>query len=216
MNSRNRRARRGSALHEVSALLGVCAILTVLGVSEYRSARIGTSLARAQSDLRAMRHAIEGYTADNLRYPDHTWGTTVYPGWFDVDSFPAQTASITLTTPVAYLKELPRDPFGEVSVRGVHPLYRYVSLQTQRHIFEIGNPPIPGPPCFCLPPNLAAMSRFEFAFGDYFLFSAGPSGFTQADLNPRMIHYDPTNGTFSRGQLLLGQRAESYPYFIFP
>lgn len=97
-------------------------VLGLVIVSQYSRARTRTAISHVHDELRALATAIETYRADHGDYPamaksrDWTAGAYVLPPEVPVTrSFRMRhdTGLATLTTPVAYVSSYPVDPFRE-------------------------------------------------------------------------------------------------------
>lgn len=93
-------------LIELLVVVAIIAVLAAIGIPSFLEAQTRSKIARVKSDQRTLATAIEAYAADRNRYPPE-------------DNFfvPGQQAApelnmslIRLTTPVAYLSSLPKDP----------------------------------------------------------------------------------------------------------
>jgi hypothetical protein len=111
--------------------------------------------------------AVEAYHVDNNRYPANT-----------TDGFvPRQ-----LTTPIAFISQIPNDVFRTAEPGGPKPL-------SYDNVRENVDNNVPN-----WPPN--DLKRY----GDWRLYSLGPQR-----VNEPWIPYDPTNGTVSAGAILRTQ-----------
>ncbi len=88
-------------LVELLVVVAVIGVLTSIAVTNFSDAMVRSKIARVQADLKALSTSIEMYRMDN---------GTVLPanGAFD----PAYVERLRpLTTPIAYMAQLPTDPF---------------------------------------------------------------------------------------------------------
>ena len=98
------------SLIELLIVVAIIAILAAIAVPNFLEAQVRAKVARTKADMRALATALESYRVDYDDYP-----------WFP---FRAQNRAIdgannpflgltppTLTTPLAYITILPRDPF---------------------------------------------------------------------------------------------------------
>lgn len=166
--------RRGFTLVETLVVIGIILILTAIAVPRFLDALLRAKIARAQSDLVVLGHALEAYRTDYPEYPKSIFA--------DLGSINIELGIFAtlpkLTSPISYLQDLPRDPFTSVN-------YQYFSTIINDRLD--------------LP--------FQRIYGQWVLLSVGPD----QDLNlnaitGRLIHYSPTNGSLSKGDIVRSQR----------
>ena len=155
--------RRAFTLIELLIVVAIIAILAAIALPNFLEAQTRAKVARVESDLRAMAVALEAYRVDEGDYPL----SANPPAW------QPPTETWRLTTPVAYMTSVPRDPF----------VYRPAAM-------------LLGGPFGLFGPHLHYVD--QRVLDQYWLiFSYGPDG----DLEFNELHYDPTNGTISDGDL---------------
>ncbi|MCC5875391.1 MAG: prepilin-type N-terminal cleavage/methylation domain-containing protein [Candidatus Sumerlaeia bacterium] len=187
------RNRFGFTLIELLIVVAIIAILAAIAVPNFLEAQVRSKVSRVKSDLRTLSNALETYAVDNNAYP-----LTV--SFFE--PLPSRRF-VPLTTPIAYISSVPRDPFDrrtegnfESLVKSIDPseplnLYMY-NLGTNTAALPGGDPNV--------------LSR------QYSLTSSGPDGvleFPYYAFTPNFVQtraylqyiYDPTNGTVSRGEI---------------
>ena len=187
-------ASKAFTLIELLIVVAIIAILAAIAVPNFLEAQTRSKISRVQSDLRTYATALESYTVDNTRVP---------PGFTESNLGVGNRQVIyrRLTTPVAYLTSLPRDPFGErIPDRNEAQFYFYNTF------YDGGS----------YRPN--DLHRIRAKGYNWVLYSLGPTGVegqpwiedmliggNNATAFPtgRMIDniYDPTNGTVSRGKI---------------
>ncbi len=182
MNHRNTRA---FTLIELLIVVAIIAILAAIAVPNFLEAQMRAKVTRSISDMRAAGIAIKLYQVDNNQFP-------ILPGRFNskwiidylrVDGHTQRHMGELLTTPVAYLTEVPFDYFNShLKVRTSF----FVGFRQWSFIFS-GAPQGHRPQFDNIPS------------GFWFLESCGPSLVWE---HPGGAwEYDPTNGTVSFGNL---------------
>ncbi|HBF33542.1 TPA: hypothetical protein DDW35_03155 [Candidatus Sumerlaeota bacterium] len=111
---------RGFTLIELLIVVAIIAILAAIAVPNFMEAQIRSKVSRAMSDQRSLATAIESYTVDNNRPPigfsegDSGPAGNLWNGWdateprANVDKWANYRY---ITTPIAYITSIPRDPF---------------------------------------------------------------------------------------------------------
>jgi prepilin-type N-terminal cleavage/methylation domain-containing protein len=163
---------RAFTLIELLIVVGIIAILAMIALPNMLDAQVRAKVSRVRSDMRTLATALESYAVDANKYPLHE----------DDDSAP-----VVLTTPVAYITNIPVDPFRPSTIDERRRRISYQNVRNQVDNNEAGWPP-------------ADLQRY----GDWRFYSAGP----QQEVPPRpYLPYDPTNGTVSGGCILRTQRS---------
>lgn len=114
--------RRLAAIVIVSALLsGVLSIGAAFVFSQWATRR---AIADVATSMKTTATAIEAYFVDNMQYPAMTMDAALdadprtHPGPLPrTFRVPHDTGMRTLTTPIAYMATLPRDPFADSPAR---------------------------------------------------------------------------------------------------
>jgi prepilin-type N-terminal cleavage/methylation domain-containing protein len=172
---------RAFTLIELLTVVAIIAILAVIALPNFLEAQTRSKVAAAKSDLRVLASAIEAYATDNNHYPP----TPIAVG-------PRFRAFRPLTSPIAYMETIPRDPFKSIDGNASRAFWR-------TGVYDYGARPV------------GKESRWAIA-------SDGPD--RQDDTNPLRLYpgyttglffgevagfnytlYDPTNGTISRGDI---------------
>ena len=180
-------------LIELLIVVAIIAILAAIAVPNFLEAQVRSKIARCHADMRSMATAVEEYAVDwNMPAPGLTWC------WTDphelIEGNPQGDRSLTLqksqsflTTPVAYISSLMRDPFA-VHEENVEGLYTYEIV--------------------C--PHMGAYNKwnelgYTWAVGSYGPAKEAPAKFVlrgiQGKVN-RGLAYDASNGTVSWGQII--------------
>ena len=103
-----KRSRRAFTLIELLIVVAIIGILAAIAVPNFLNAQTRSKVSRAVSDLKTLETAMEMYRIDNGQYVPA--GSPRVPGW--VDSWcPNEVRFYRMTTPIAYIASVPRDPF---------------------------------------------------------------------------------------------------------
>jgi prepilin-type N-terminal cleavage/methylation domain-containing protein len=172
--------RRAFTLIELLIVVAIIAILAGIAVPNFLEAQTRSKVSRAKSDMRTIVTALEVYHTDANRYPP----STLVPRFLRL---------LPLTTPIAYITEVPKDIFEvEETVTPPGPFRR-------RGNFNYGAMPIDEEKRYALASDAPDLAENSFGIEFY-------PGYSQVAWNdPSNIAayhiYDPTNGTVSRGDL---------------
>jgi len=190
----------GFTLIELLIVVAIIAILAAIAVPNFLEAQVRAKVSRVKSDQRALATAIEAYTLDNDRAPiDCNYGRDLgLWAQFDRDA-----AFNSLTTPVAYMASIPKDPFRLTSPTRSSAGDPLLSERAFHYL------------CMLDPP-LTGNRRVAYTKGFiWYMYSPGPSRVhvypwlhdMVADRSPANI-YDPTNGTVSIGYINRSNKGE--------
>ncbi len=121
---------KGFTLIELLIVVAIIAILAAIAIPNFLQAQIRAKISRVKADMRSEATALESYYVDNNQYPEERAGTSSLIG-------PAGVyGAFRLTTPIAYISDLPESPFDEKFGRASgspapmvanHKYYLYVS-----------------------------------------------------------------------------------------
>ncbi|OPZ07382.1 MAG: Type II secretion system protein G precursor [candidate division BRC1 bacterium ADurb.BinA364] len=179
--------RNAFTLIELLIVVAIIAILAAIAVPNFLEAQTRAKVSRAKSDMRTIAVGLEAYCTDWNYYP--IGKTNAGKG---VWKFPLSQRLVPLTTPMAYITSIPRDPFPSRKHGRANPL-THDALRTE-DTFDYGDAfsaPTPTPE--------------HFFGGRWRLSSAGPDmiqGWGQGGVGTLRI-YDPSNGTVSEGDIIL-------------
>lgn len=170
-------------LIEILIVVAIIAILAAIAIPNFLEAQTRAKVSRAKADMRSIQTALEVYRVDSNNYP---------PCYV----FPSAMELSPLTTPVAYISSVPREPFTPHNAVGVpfeEPVYDFVRYRHDTanwilHVDDTRSVELP-----------------------YFLVSVGPDSMQEHHYIFHALHdfsfvsnsYDPTNGTLSRGDIFL-------------
>lgn len=187
----------GFTLIELLIVVAVIAILAAIAVPNFLEAQARSKVAREMSDLRSLATALESYAVDNNRYPPHGEiledDTVIYPA-FRAGFTTLEFSPPVLTTPIAYLSSLPRDPMLKNEPQFERRAYGYVNSALMASILILK--------------GIRSVDDFTPAYGGWRLYAAGPDGDRGRDTKSS-IPYDPTNGTISNGDIIRSQNKPS-------
>ena len=130
-------------------------------------------IARAEAEMRILSNALESFFIDNNTYPFPLEGQTIDKAGIKIGSG-SRARYLRLTTPVAYISTIPKDPFSKES-----NAYRYHSDGKNFYILASDGPD----------------RKIDF---DLKKFDLG-KGSKNDDLTP--FTYHPSNGLTSQGDL---------------
>lgn len=189
--------RRGFTFVELTLVVTIVALLAVIAIPNFLEARVRSAVSRSKSDLALVKMGIEAYRLENRAYPLNST-----PG------VASTTDLVVLTTPIAYMPNLPPDIFTTANAgRG-----------------RVDHPPPKIPPAsfhYLNAHQINGEAGLKYAnegsqlFRGYvavLLWGIGPGTPYPAppDKNPtkisadgvaELIPYDPTNGTTSPGDI---------------
>lgn len=127
--------RRGFTLIELLVVVAIIAILATIAVPNFLEAQIRAKVAHAEAEMQTIGTALEAYRIDHEDYP----------GW-------AQT--YLLTSPIAYISDLPKDLFPTMRADYERFDYEYVPVAKA--------------------PDGSVLS-WQRLWGDWWAFSKGPT-----------------------------------------
>lgn len=201
--------RRAFTLIELLIVVAIIAILAAIAVPNFLEAQTRSKVARVKADLRSLATAQEAYMVDWNSYTNRDQAARAgIEGWRQ------------LTTPLAYITSLPRDPFGES--RSLSPGAKALPATYELGTGLAGVAPS-GPPDSPNKKGMPANTWIMDSDGpDHIDNTLGSSGFpthqygwaetnypwddippTQPDavIEALSLLYDPTNGTVSDGDV---------------
>ncbi|MBI1292804.1 prepilin-type N-terminal cleavage/methylation domain-containing protein [bacterium] len=104
-------AKRGFTLIELLIVVAIIAILAAIAVPNFLEAQVRSKVSRVKADMRTIATGLAAYLVDHNLYPEDQDNNP-----FNAD----ERGFFRLTTPVAYLTSLARDPFSD-DTRGSNP-----------------------------------------------------------------------------------------------
>jgi prepilin-type N-terminal cleavage/methylation domain-containing protein len=243
-----RRARRAFTLIELLIVVAILAILASIAVPNFLEAQVRAKVATVKSDLRTIATGIESYRVDHGQYPEGTDNQNRYderiaailgdlaPGYYALvtrdtnGAIAGLNGFYTLTTPIAYINDMPLDPFA--IGKGVKLPYAYrnakdlangwilTSVGPDQDLFA---PDGRGDTDVTNPFSTAADGNSPARIGDineraviHALEGTGGITYEEQRRLPeylKLLSYDPTNGTLSNGDIF---RMGGVPRFVNP
>ncbi|HOE95113.1 MAG TPA: prepilin-type N-terminal cleavage/methylation domain-containing protein [Candidatus Sumerlaeota bacterium] len=235
---RARRDRLAFTLIELLIVVAIIAILAAIAVPNFLEAQTRSKVARAQADLRSVKTALESYVVDNNEYPRalpiysflYLYTYCNFLRGYDRTNM-RDIGAWELTTPIAYMTDLPLDTFTEHNRYGGGNLNRlgfaYVNFKSMaKNPFKgsFAYPDLPEAPALRLDWDAGAKRQTNYLLicagpdyesnfpwivnnGQWTMLQAmteepRPSGIAEV---ARLITYDPTNGTVSTGDIYVAQ-----------
>jgi type II secretion system protein G len=184
---RGTRTLKGFTLIELLIVIAIILILIAIALPNFLEAQTRAKVTKVQGEMRSMGTAIEAYFTDYNHYPkDGDDFEIIDPSLFNV-----QDRLKVITTPVAYITDLPSDPFhqellgyqGEEFLFSNPPPFTY-SYNTPDGFYDQG---------------LGSNAGKPDAYG---LSSPGPSLIFDSVAAQGALPYSATNGTKSAGDIL--------------
>ena len=192
--------KRAFTLIELLIVIAIIAILALIAVPNFLEAQTRAKVTRALADMRSVAVAVEAYTVDWGR---PVWGVTEMkyatcynPGGSPNNYTPRIHRALNpLTTPVAFMSSIPKDPFGIMAVGSSrsldNPPFEFETYICAEHLADEKN------------------ARDARGLGYYWsLSSFGPARDNLGNAVNVMVGagtstvYDSSNGTMSRGFLI--------------
>jgi prepilin-type N-terminal cleavage/methylation domain-containing protein len=199
-------ALHGFTLVELLVVVAIIAILAAIAISNLLEAQVRSKVSRAKTDMRSIATALEAYAVDHNRYCPCCVGMDGFQYYFDdlTPINPRMQRLIWLTTPIAFITSVPKDPFGPAkneraddsdARRGLnfrHPVYAYWD-----EVFCDALKDKHPESWLDFPQEVKERRRWT-------LFSYGPDRDMEASIGvwpPELVCYDPSNGTVSNGDI---------------
>jgi prepilin-type N-terminal cleavage/methylation domain-containing protein len=97
---------RAFTLIELLIVVAIIAILAAIAVPNFLEAQVRSKVSRVKNDMRAYATALEAYAVDHNTYPEDQDNNPLHP---------TERGFYRLTTPIAYITTLFRDPFSDAT-----------------------------------------------------------------------------------------------------
>jgi prepilin-type N-terminal cleavage/methylation domain-containing protein len=192
MKSRTTIFRSGAfTLIELLIVVAIIAILAAIAVPNFLEAQTRAKVSRVKADARSLATAVESYMVDNNKL-------------FRTARVVGETREYLMsrmTTPIAYMTSIPKDPFNNVDAA---PGDRVIVIWGPDYINADASQEARSAIFFSPYPEYSdGVNLLKRDF--WVLFSLGPNRVYDI-LNPSfpspMTPYDPTNGTVSNGDVV--------------
>jgi len=197
-------------LIELLIVVAIIAILAAIAIPNFMEAQVRSKVSRAKADMRTIATALESYFVDKNHYPDD-----VENGW-------PYYLTRQLSTPQPYLSNSKLyDPFvvtgfryNQFDIYDYPKRFRFWNEEAEINQWPALGPLYPGVanrPAITDGGGLAAHQASEELWGVWRLASNGPDkvinwSSTPPNALPNILIYDPTNGTYSLGDIFRTQR----------
>ncbi len=195
--------KKGFTLIELLIVVAIIAILAAIAIPNFLQAQIRAKVSRAHSDLRSLATGIESYFVDWNQYPPDF---TDYQR-HDIERYNYYLPRLVhLTTPIAYLSNVPSDPFAQpdqtseqyrrpyqkVNEEELEPILAYDYAKRDPEDHEV----------FALIASHTLQQPEREAQLQWLIRGAGPDGRSISLGRQECVLYDPTNGTVSQGEII--------------
>lgn len=202
----------GFTLIELLIVVGIISILASIAVVNFLEAQLRSKITRTKADMRSLSTAVESYRTDSNSYPyrQNTVSVQYLP---EYRLRRRQLAAIT--TPIAYITNLPPDIFDKVSPSELALIEYWDPMQTSLVIKNFHRLR----PSRWLDPGTAGWMMYSVGPDGYFGHTTNvpeslPGGSYPVSADPMerdallgsmLYAYDPSNGTNSIGNIYNAQ-----------
>jgi len=179
----NRTPRHAFTLIELLIVVSIIAILASIAVPNFLEAQTRAKVSRVKADFYALAVALESYRVDNNHYLE----TDIRDRWRRFNQ---------LTTPIAYITTVPKDPFLP---KDRWQEDNYADWGPRHGYYKLGCTPLANPSRWALSSNGPDLDEDSIPIRFYPGYS--DAVFMTQDPDFNFAIYDPTNGTISNGDV---------------
>ncbi len=181
------RAKRDAfTLIELLIVVAIIGILAAIALPNFLNAQMRAKVSRARAEIKTIRNAMETYYID-------------YGDYLQRDVINRNDELALLTTPIAYINFIPRDPFSDPIY---HPDDTSITLHAGYYIYENFDQE----PDFALNSAGPLYREARQRGAKYSVLSVGPDGdegYQGPGLSYNVFQYDSSNGVKSYGDIVI-------------
>jgi prepilin-type N-terminal cleavage/methylation domain-containing protein len=203
-----RRDVRAFTLIELLIVVAIIAILAAIAVPNFLEAQTRAKISRGKADMKSLITAMESYGVDNNKYIEGVTNSDLIDhGNAAGGPGPAYSVLRLLSTPVSYISSLPFkapfDVYDGFSAPGFpkEQGYQYIGGRTEWEATRRNNDCMPTGPWY--PESYRNVSYYFNCVGPTKVYTAKRN--QSSSVHPRIVPYDPTNGTVSTGDIIAPQ-----------
>ena len=201
--------KKGFTLIELLIVVAIIAILAAIAVPNFLEAQTRAKVSRCLADMRTIRTGLEAYYVDNNKYPETDQALSGFAL--------GKKSILRLTSPIAYLTSLPsssfKEKYGTASLADPKIASTYNGYLYVRRWLALPDQTDPNysqdrVAYLLMGASLSPATAAIGNSGEYIMKSVGPDNIDDRDStapgfgsNARL--YDPTNGTVSRGDIVI-------------
>jgi general secretion pathway protein G len=210
---------KGFTLIELIVIVAIIVILTTIALPKFLKAQVRTKVSRANSEMKILAAGIEAYYVDNECYPMVVAKNSIRlggeapassingPSLFNPGKYGVSSRFLWITTPIAYIPTVFRDPFIDRTV-GV-ALSSDGALSVGYDTYDYGDAKSVSPEGILGPEQDRGAASTSGAA--WHIVSSGPDRIiafggsyvgVKGDHNKLGVDYDPSNGTVSTGDIV--------------
>ena len=220
------RAKEGFTLIELLIVIAIIAILALIAIPNFLEAQTRSKVSRAMADMRTLATAIEAYNVDYNGYilsvcPFDQPTLQKYQPTANKDPRTSWNNYSCITTPVAYITSIVRDPFSNKQQAawwdgrgGQNPYHLYTGNYQKYGTANYATAPRQVYLMVSLGPDIDFDTKVDPSDNDFLTLYDSTWGFNNNTEGGAGIMYDPSNGTISRGDIYRMSDAGKMPNYI--